>query len=330
MTELSFDLLRRLGDGEFHSGAALARTLGVSRGTIWNAVRSIVEAGVDVYSVPGRGYRLAAPLSLLDRDEIARHAGSHSGRYSIRLVNVIDSTSTLLGKLAAGGAPSGTVIAAELQQSGRGRLGRVWHAGLGESLTCSLLWRFAQGASALSGLSLAAGVAVVRALAQLGARDIALKWPNDVLWRGRKLAGLLIELQGDALGPSAVVIGIGVNVRLSERTRARIDQSAADVESACGRPVDRNALFGALLAHFASVLDTFSVSGFVSLREEWERCHAHQGRRVAVTLPGGRVEQGIARGVAEDGALLFQGASTVRRLHSAEISLRESLVATAE
>jgi BirA family biotin operon repressor/biotin-[acetyl-CoA-carboxylase] ligase len=223
---------------------------------------------------------------------------------------------------AAQGAASGTVLAAEWQESGRGRQGRAWHAAIGGGVTFSLLWRFSLGAAALAGLSLAAGLALVRAAAKLGAQDIALKWPNDVLWRGGKVAGMLIEMHGDALGPSAVVIGIGINVRLSDAMRARIDQPAADLESACGTVLDRSAVLGALLAELAPVLDAFADKGFAPMRPEWERHHAHQDRRVLVKLPDGRTHEGLARGVGDDGAFLFESGNALRRLHSAEVSVR--------
>jgi BirA family biotin operon repressor/biotin-[acetyl-CoA-carboxylase] ligase len=324
MTDLSFDVLRCLADGGFHSGAVLARTLDVSRGTIWNAVRTIDAAGLSVYKVRGRGYRLAQPISLLDRAAVAAHAGACAQRWAIEVLDVVDSTNTLLMQRAAQGAASGTVLAAECQRGGRGRLGRSWHASLGGALTFSVLWRFALGASAMGGLSLAAGIALIRALKELGTDEARLKWPNDVVWRGQKLAGILIEMQGDALGPSAVVIGIGINVRLSDALKKRIDQPAADLETVCRRALDRSTVLGTVLAHLAVVLDRFAEEGFAPMQEEWQRYHVHQGRTVAVKLPTGRVECGLALGVAEDGALLFQSGEAVRRLHSGEISLRES------
>jgi len=323
MTGISFRVLRLLADGEFHSGEAIARELGVSRGTVWNAVRALDAAGLEIYRVRSRGYRLPYPLSLLDRPSIARHAGFEAARFAIEVVDLAESTNTALLQRAAAGAPNGTVIAAEWQQSGRGRMGRAWHAGLGGGITFSLLWRFTQGAGALAGLSLAAGLGVVRAISKLGADEVLLKWPNDVLWRGGKLAGMLIEMQGDALGPSAVVIGIGVNVRLSDALKRRIDQPATDLETACGGAIDRSRALGVILQELAPVLDTFSRDGFAPLRAEWERHHAHQGKEVSVTLPGGRTDTGVAQGVGDDGALLFETGNAVRRLHSGELSLRE-------
>jgi BirA family biotin operon repressor/biotin-[acetyl-CoA-carboxylase] ligase len=322
MTPLSFTLLRLLADGDFHSGAALARTLQVSRGTVWNAVRVLEAADLAVYKVRGRGYKLAEPVSLLDARSAARFAGADAGRLSIELVDVVGSTNSELMKRSASDAAAGSVLAAEWQHSGRGRMGRSWQAGVGRALAFSLRWRYPQGAGALAGLSLAVGIAVIRAMRELGAAEAQLKWPNDVLWRGSKLAGILVELHGDALGPSTVVIGIGANVRLSPAMRARIDQPAADLESACERTLDRSEVLGAMLRHLVQVLDAFGESGFAPLREEWERHHAHQGLEVVVTLPGGQTDHGVAQGIADDGALLFRSGRATRRLHSAEISVR--------
>ena len=322
MNALAFKLLRRLADGEFHSGAALAHALRVSRGTIWNGVRAIEAAGVAIYKVRGRGYRIAQPLSLLDRDAIENEMGGAASRFTLEIVDEVASTNTLLLERAAAGAPSGSVVAAEWQTHGRGRRGRAWHAGPAGALTFSIVWRFSQGAAGLSGLSLAAGVALVRALGALDVPQVSLKWPNDLVWRGRKLAGILIEMQGDALGPSAVVIGIGLNVRLSPDVAEAIDQPAVDLETVCDGPVDRNRVLATLLRELAQVLEAFSAEGFAPLREEWQRHHAHQDRVIDVELAAGKVTRGIARGVAEDGALLVETGDRLERLHSGEVSVR--------
>ncbi|MGZ8196893.1 MAG: biotin--[acetyl-CoA-carboxylase] ligase [Burkholderiales bacterium] len=321
MNGLSFALLRALSDGDFHSGSALARGLEVTRGTIWNAVRSLEQIGLDVYRVRGRGYRLCEPVSLLDRDVVLRHAGEQAGRFRLEISDLVDSTNTRLMSLAQAGAPGGTVIAAELQQSGRGRMGRTWHSAIGGALTFSLLWRFREGAGALAGLSLAAGVALSRSLAKLGA-PVQLKWPNDLVCRGAKLGGILIEMQGDALGPSAAIIGIGINIRLAPAARAKIDQPAIDLASVCSGPIDRSRVLGHVLAELARVLERFATEGFGPFKSEWAASHAHQGREIALVLPTGRVEHGIARGVADDGSLIFEGAGGIRRVHSGEVSVR--------
>jgi BirA family biotin operon repressor/biotin-[acetyl-CoA-carboxylase] ligase len=326
MKPLASSVLKRLADGDFHSGEGLARAADVSRAAIWHAVRQLESAGLEIFKVRGRGYRLAHPLTLLDRGEIERHLGAQAGSHTIEIRETVDSTNTVALALAAAGAPGGTVVAAEWQSGGRGRLGRAWHAGVGEALTFSLLWRCARGAGALSGLSLAVGVAIARALAAAGAADVLLKWPNDVLWEGRKLCGILIELGGDALGPTAAAIGIGVNVRISETTRARIAQPAADLESACGSAPDRNRLLAGILVELDRALEEFSRDGFGPLRGEWQRRHAHQDRRVTLAMPDGSERSGHARGVAEDGALLFETRAGTQRYHSGEITLRSAKI----
>jgi BirA family biotin operon repressor/biotin-[acetyl-CoA-carboxylase] ligase len=322
MKALTSSDLRRLADGEFHSGEALAKSLDFSRASVWNAIRDLEAAGIEVYKVHGRGYRLPYPISLLDRSAIERCLGEHAARFTLDVRESVASTNTALLERAAAGAPGGTVLAAEWQSGGRGRLGRSWHAGVGEALTFSLLWRFARGAGGLAGLSLAVGVAIVRGLAAAGVAGAALKWPNDVLWRDAKLAGILTELAGDALGPTAAVIGIGLNVRLSQATRARIGQPAADLETASGAAPDRNASLAHLLVELARVLQAFEKDGFAPLRAEWQRLHALQGRRVTLLLPDGTRRSGAARGAAEDGAFLLETRAGVERFHSAEISLR--------
>ncbi len=324
MKPLAYHVLRLLAEGEFCSGAALARATVMSRASVWNAVQEIEAAGVDVFSVRGRGYRLAQPLTMLDAARIGQWLGD-AAPFSVEIIDEADSTNSLLLQRVQAGAPDvphASVIAAEWQRAGRGRMGRPWHTAVGGALTFSVLWRFTQGAAALAGLSLAVGLAVVRALENCGAAGVGLKWPNDVLWRGKKIAGMLIEMQGEALGPSAVVIGAGINVRLSSAVDTRIDQPATDLETVLGHAVDRNQLLAALLLELNRVLLEFERQGFEPFRDDWQRRHVHQGCAVRLTLPGGLREAGVARGVSADGSLLLETTRGVRPFHSGDVSLR--------
>lgn len=322
MSSLPFVALRMLADGRFHSGEDIARAAGVSRGSVWLAVRELERAGLEVRKVRGRGYRLSQALSLLDPARIAHHLARDARRFSLELVDSVDSTNTLLMRRATAGAPGGSVVVCEHQSAGRGRLGRTWHTSVGGALTFSYLWRSASGAGALVGLSLAAGVALARVFERLGVAGATLKWPNDLVWRGAKLAGILIEMQGDALGPSLAVIGIGVNMRVSVAVRARIDQPVTDLETACGRAFDRNEVLARLLLELDRVLEAFEREGFGALAGEWQQRHAYQGRCVRLVLPDGGVHSGVARGVAADGALLLETATLLKRFHAGEVSLR--------
>lgn len=324
---LTFTLLRLLADGEFHSGEVLAQQLGISRASVSNALRGAESYGLKLYSVRGRGYCLNNPPQWLDARRIADLMGEQGKNFRIEIFDNAVSSNTLLlqrAKLdvANGGAPSASVLAVEWQSCGRGRLGRSWHSGLGNALTFSLLWRFDCGLSALSGLSLAAGVALIRALRVLGIASAQLKWPNDVLSGKRKLAGILIEAQGDMLGPSAVVIGIGLNLSLQQQVLRQIGQPITSLADMLGEMPERNHLLAVILLELDNVLREFAAHGFAVLRAEWQSYHAFQDQPVRVLLPDGSSIDGIVRGVAEDGALELETMQEIRRFNVGEVSLR--------
>lgn len=325
---LTFALLRLLADGKFHSGEVLAQQLGVSRASVNNALQGVEQHGLTLYSVRGRGYCLNNAPQWLDAAQIGKHLGLAAVDFHIDIADSAPSSNTLLLQRAAQGAPGGSVLAVEWQSGGRGRMGRTWHSALGNALTFSLLWRFDCGLAALSGLSLATGVALMRALSALGVSGASLKWPNDVLGAGGKIAGILIEAQGDMLGPSAVVIGIGINLALPPQVLRQIDQPVSDLSKLSENVPERNLLLATLLRELALVLRVFSASGFVALREEWESYHLYQNRQVQMLLPDAAQVQGVVRGVNQDGALSVEvlspvsGKPEMRIFHAGEISLR--------
>jgi BirA family biotin operon repressor/biotin-[acetyl-CoA-carboxylase] ligase len=321
MSALTFLALRRLADGRFHSGEDISRALGRSRATLSEALKCAPELGIEIFSVRGRGYRLAEPIEFLDASAVM--AGLGGTRIRLEVMDEIESTSTRLLEMAAAGAPSGTCLAAEWQSAGRGRRGRTWIASVGGSLIFSLLWRFDRGAGHLGGLSLAVGVAVARALASCGVDRVQVKWPNDVVSDFRKLAGLLVETSGEMQGPSVAVIGVGVNYRLAERVVDRIDQPVTDVAQCSTAVPSRTVLLTRLLLELSATLEEFERSGFPSVREAWLALHAYQGRRVRVVPPREAPFEALVSDVAPDGALLVttdDGRS--HALSSAEISLR--------
>jgi BirA family biotin operon repressor/biotin-[acetyl-CoA-carboxylase] ligase len=322
MKPLTFAVLRLLADGEFHSGEDLAHRLEVSRASVWGALKGAEALGLTLYKVRGRGYRLAEPLQWLEKPRIVAALENNAPRFNLELVDCVDSTNTLLLQKAAQSAVQGSVAAAEWQTQGRGRHGRSWQANLGGALTFSLLWRFEQGVGFLSGLSLAVGIALARALELLGVTGVNLKWPNDVLHHFRKLAGILIEVQGDVLGPSFAVIGIGLNLKLAEAVKSGINQAVTDVYSVTGEMPDRNRALACLLVQLGKVLDDFSAKGFGLLREEWQGLHAYQDRNVRITLAGGKTEEGNVIGVDANGALLLFSGQGERHYNSGEISMR--------
>ena len=324
MSALTFLALRRLADGRFHSGVEVARSLGRSRATLSDALKRAGDLGVELFRVPGKGYRLAQPIEFLDPARIIGQLGSAAKRVHLEIVDEIDSTSTRLLESASSGAPSGACLAAEWQRTGRGRRGRSWVAGLGSSLTFSLLWRFERGVGHLAGLTLAIGVAVSRALAACGVADAKVKWPNDVVVDFRKLAGILVETSGEMSGPSVAVVGVGVNYRLADSLVERIDQPVTDVAHSASELPSRNALLAQFLRELADALEAFERRGFADVADAWRALHAYQGREVRVIPAHEAPFDARVVDVAADGALVVSAGGRRRNLVSAEISLRKN------
>jgi BirA family biotin operon repressor/biotin-[acetyl-CoA-carboxylase] ligase len=324
MNKLSFPILRLLTDGKFHSGEIIAQQLKVSRSTVWNALHDAEKHGIEIFSVRGRGYKLPQPVTLLDGQTILNAIGVKSALLKLEIHDHLESTNTYLMKKLSSGQTHTNCVATNLQTNGRGRRGRNWHAGLGSGLTFSVLWRFQCGAAGLSGLSLAIGIALIRVLHSFGVTKAKLKWPNDVLIGREKLAGILIELQGDMEGPSYAVIGVGINLRLPANIKQRIDQPAIDLASITQEPINPNLLLGELLKQLINVLSTFEQLGFASMREEWTQHHAYHQQAVKILHPDGRETAGTVIDVAEDGNLLVNTASGEQRFSSGEVSLRDS------
>ena len=326
MRPVTFSILRTLNDGEFHSGAAIGQNQGISRSSVSNALRGLDELGLTIQRVHGRGYRLLDPVQWLERDLVLDYLGSRADGFALEVLDTVESTNTFLQRRVTAelGARSDRihVVAAELQTGGRGRHGRRWHSGLGDSLTFSLLWRFPQGASFLSGLSLAMGVAILRALESAGIPGATLKWPNDVLFNFCKLAGVLIELQGDMLGPTVAVIGVGMNLRLPNTIRARIPQGTTDVFSMTGKMPDRNRMLAALMIELSMALREFEQSGFASFKKEWTSHHLYENKTVMLHLPDGSSQEGRVNGIADDGSLLLSNSSGTHRYTGGELTLR--------
>jgi len=323
LSPLGFALLRRLSDGQLHSGEALAAATGVTRARVSQILRASESAGFTLERVRGVGYRLLDPVPFLDRDAIVAALGTAAPRLKIEVADRVDSTSSELLRRAARQAVDHQVLVAEWQTAGRGRRGRGWTAVAGGSLTFSLGWRFEQGAGFLAGLSLAVGVALGRALDAAGFKDVQLKWPNDLVYRHCKIGGILIEISGDALGTALAVIGVGLNVRLPPAARHHIAQPVTDLASIDReRALDRNRLLAFILAELYAMLERYARDGFAPFVAEWQRRHALQKKPVRVVLPDGSVAAGEVVGVDASGALVLDQRGRRLRLVSGEVSLR--------
>ncbi len=326
MHKTAFQILIALAGGRFCSGNCLADELGISRTAVWKHIQSLAEYGIDVHSVPGKGYRLSEPVSLLDcisiAEGLAKHGKGEIVDFSLHSYPSITSTNDLVREMARNGAPSGTVVFAEHQSSGRGRRGREWFSPFAKNLYFSLLWRFSDCSQGLAGLSLAIGIAIADALCLLGFDEIELKWPNDIYYRGRKLAGILLEMSGDPTADGYVVIGVGLNVNMANSAKVPdVGQPWTDLFSIGGREVCRNQLVVGLLVAIDAILLEYRQSGLQNLQAIWNSRDAMYGKEVIVS--GGDTHKlGIASGIDSSGALLLKQNETVCRIYSGEVSLR--------
>ena len=328
MSSLAQTLLIQLADGQFHSGTALGRQAGRTRTAVWKSIQILKQNGLPIYSVRGKGYRLAEPVELLSRSKILAELDSIGDKnvatkylQQLDVFYDIESTNAYLLNIAKEDDYSARACLAEQQNAGRGRRGRRWVSPFGGNIYLSLLWRFTAGASQLGGLSLAIAVAVIRALRAIGFDDARVKWPNDILISGQKLAGILLELSGEAAGPCAVVIGIGLNVRAAGAEMAAVDQAWTDLETELGKKVSRNLLTAQLLYQVILAVQEFESEGLRPFMKEWAACDAFADCEVIMNLPQGNVH-GIARGIDESGALLLVTEDGVHRYHSGEVSMR--------
>lgn len=316
-------ILELMADGEFHSGKVLGELLGVSRTAVWKHLQKLSDVGVELESIKGKGYRLPGGLELLDAAKITSALTPAANEF-LSGIDVFQSTdSTNVQAMARASKPDaqGYVCMAEHQTHGRGRRGRAWVSPFGQSLYFSVVVQFSGGAAALEGLSLAVGVALARAVQKLGAQDVGLKWPNDVLYRGRKLAGILLEMTGDPSGACQVVVGVGLNVSISEAAAAEIDQPCVGM-SELVPDVSRNELAAEVLNQLLPVLSGFQELGFSAYRDQWSALNVHGGKSVVLATASEFIE-GEVVGVSATGALLLSVAGVIREFNGGEVTLRQ-------
>jgi BirA family biotin operon repressor/biotin-[acetyl-CoA-carboxylase] ligase len=279
MSKTSLHVLSMLANGDSLSGESIGKTLGISRMAISKAIKGLTQQGLNIASVPGKGYQLESPVQL--------------------------------------------VCLAESQSRGRGRRERGWHASPYRNVVLSIGWRFDDGMSGLSGLGIAAGIAIARTLHDAGFdRNIGLKWPNDIVWNDNKLGGLLIDVRGEHDGPCLAVLGLGLNLALSEEDQQNIDQACVSLEQISNDSIDRNSLVTDLIRSLSELFEDYSLSGFESYQHIWPDYDRLHGRDVKV-IRGETSFSGVAMGIDEFGALLLdEGKGPYTRFLSGDVSLR--------
>lgn len=311
-------LLDLLADGRFHSGQSLGDALGISRTAVWKQIKKLEQLGIQIDSVHGKGYRLKQSLNLLSAHKI-RNELSETAKKQITDIEIylsVDSTNTRANQFGK----DRFVCLAEQQTAGRGRRGREWVSPFGQNIYLSLCWYFYSGVSQLEGLSLSIAVLLCRALEEFDLQDIKVKWPNDLLCKQRKLAGILLEMSGDADGVCKVVIGVGVNVNM-DRLQYHIDQPWVSISELTDKIISRDKLAGKIINHLALGLLEFQEKGFSAFKDEWMKRDLFFEKSIKVVTASAEIE-GIEKGVDDRGCLYIKTSEGVKRIHGGEISVR--------
>lgn len=313
-------LLRLLADGHWHSGRELAGRLELTRAAVCKQAQALADWGVSVHTERARGYRLAQALDLLDPARLQDGLARVGVRDAVELFDTLPSTNAHLMTRISRGCGGGMCLA-EHQTAGRGRRGRAWHSPFGRNLYLSIGQAYEGGAAALVGLSLAIGAALAQLLSDLGVPGVGIKWPNDLLCDGRKLGGILIELQGDTQGPCWVVAGVGLNVNMHGAADDAIDQPWTSLAQLTGRDWDRTALAVRMISTLRQVMSDFPAMGLAHWQAVYDRFDVLAGRPVDVDWAGERI-RGVACGIDSSGALLVDDGAGRRALWGGEVTVR--------
>jgi len=313
-----------LADAREHSGSTIASRLGVTRAAVGRQVRVLREQGYTITGRAGGGYRLVTgPRMPLRRERITDALRRVDGRLaSVEVCGEADSTND---RVTQDGLPSdgrAHVCVADHQTAGRGRRGRDWLSVPGGSITLSIARSFPVGPAELAPLGLVAGIATAEALRAQGVPGVGLKWPNDIFIGGAKLGGILVEVRGEADGPTRGIIGIGLNYIRDDAAFVELDRSTTDIWSNHTNPPPRDELAGGIIDRVVRLCDEFVDGGFAAVRQRWTALDVLVDRPIRVTMTGGDAVDGRARGIDAAGALVVETKAGRRRFLSGEVSVR--------
>ena len=288
-------LVKLLNDGEYHDGTTIGDKLKMTRSAVWKVIKKLVQYGIQIDSVKGKGYAMQEPLLLLDKNYIKKNLNRSD--VELNIFENIDSTNSYLK--SADKSSGIQICLAEQQTKGRGRFNREWHSPFAKNIYLSCLYSFQKDVSELSGLSLVVGLAVTNVLKMHGVnKKLFVKWPNDIIYDGKKISGNLIEIQAETNGVTHAVIGIGVNVNM-------LDAEWISMQEILGEYVDRNIFCVNLLNNIFDYLSRFEKEGLRGFLNEWKESDCYMNKLIAVTSVND-VVQGVVQGINEQGHLLLQ------------------------
>ncbi|GHB80143.1 bifunctional ligase/repressor BirA [Psychrosphaera saromensis] len=319
-------IVQILSDGEFHSGEVIGEQLGISRAAVSGHIKSLSNIGLDIFSITGKGYQLAGGLSLLDLKKIKQNCSVNN---ELELFPVIPSTNEYLMGLIKSKTDlsDGHTILAECQTQGKGRRGRTWQSPYGSHVYLSQYRTMDSGLSAASSLSLAIGLAVLNTINAFSNKKCELKWPNDLLVEGKKIAGILVEAEGQADGVCHLVIGVGINIDMPKASALDIEQPWTDLNTITDNTIDRNQFIAKLLEQLESVYQEYSDNRLDNLANQWNQNNAFVNQIVELRSTS-KVQVGKCLGIDTSGALLLEDLTTkvISKIFGGEVSLRKKKV----
>lgn len=271
LSTTQLQLLDFLADGQCYSGNSLGDRLTMTRSAVWKHIEQLRDWGIAIHRIAGQGYQLAAPLILLNEQKIRNALAKtpFNKALQLHLSTEINSTNLKLKELIPTTALA--VCCAEKQTQGRGRFGRHWVSPFGENIYFSAGWQWQGCLSRLSGLSLVVSLAVLACLKDQGIEhDILVKWPNDVLWQQKKLAGILVEINAESHGNAQIIIGIGINVNTDTQKQQLPDKPWCSLYEITGHYFDRNHLIASLIYRLDDYMNQFFLQGFAGFHHHWQ------------------------------------------------------------
>jgi len=315
--------LLREASGEYLSGSLLSNRLSVSRSTVWKQVRELRRQGYEIEAHPHLGYRLIYSPDLLLPQEVRHGLKAATMGRQVLSYQRVRSTNEIALQIAQNGAPEGTLVVAEEQTAGRGRLGRAWHSPPGVGLWVSLILRPQMPPSRVFQLAICGALAAAETVYQRAHLSVKVKWPNDVLVKGKKLAGVLTETQADLDLVHFVVLGWGINVNQKSQDFPEVlRREATSIRAELGRSISRLHLLQDLLLKFEEMYGQFQDHGLAPFLDRWRQLSWVLGQRVTVKV-GGKKFSGLAVDIEETGALVLEEASGRRqRLLAGDISFK--------
>lgn len=314
------ELLQMLMDhnGEFISGETISNFLGCSRSAVWKHIEELRKAGYKLEAAPRKGYRIIHQPNLLTENEIKAGLPTKYIGKNVVFEKSVTSTQEIAHRLASQGVQEGTVVVSDEQLGGKGRLGRAWYSPIGTGIWMSLILKPKIPPQKAPQLTLLAAVAVIRGIKKTTSLECDIKWPNDILLNGKKLVGILTEMQADPDQIHSVIIGIGINVN-QDIFPEEIKQIATSLKLEKGEELNRANIMQGIMQEFEWLYELFLNEGFLSIKEMWEAHAITIGRRIIARTINASLE-GFAKGITDDGVLLLEDdLGTIHKIYSADI-----------